>query len=84
MKKITSSGFRKISVLAGAILISSSLNIMPVKALDNPVNPNMPSPNSGVTPGHRSAGSFASKRPGNLPKYGPQSHSFTGVTKETP
>jgi hypothetical protein len=84
MKTITSSGLRKIAVLAGAIIIASSMEVMPVKALDNPINPNAPSPNSGVAPGNRAAGSFTARRPGNLPPYGSKPHSFTGVTCETP
>jgi len=72
------------SVLAGAIMIASVFSTMPVQALDNPINPNAPSPHSGVAPGNRAAGSFASRRPGNLPRYGARPHSYTGVTTQTP
>jgi hypothetical protein len=75
---------KKIGLLAGAVLVSCSWNVMPLRALDNPINPNAPSPNSGVAPGHRAAGSFTARRPGNLPKYGPRTHAYTGVTKQTP
>ncbi len=74
----------KLAVLAGAILIVSALNTLPVRALDNPVNPNASTPNSGVVPGHRPSGDFASKRPGNLPPYGGRAHAYTGVTSKTP
>jgi len=75
---------QKIGIVTGAVLLGCSWNVMPLRALDNPINPNAPSPNSGVAPGHRAAGSFTARRPGNIPKYGPRPHSYTGVTKETP
>jgi hypothetical protein len=84
MKTIKATSLRNLAVLAGTILIAGALNTTPVRALDNPINPNAPSPNSGVHMGHRSAGAFTARRPGNLPKYGPRTHSFTGVTQSTP
>ena len=84
MKTITSSGLRKIFVLMGAVLVASALDTTPVRALNLPFNGNLPSPNSGVAPGHRSAGAFTARRPGNLPIWGPRPHSFTGVTMKTP
>ena len=74
----------KIAFLAGVIAIATTFNTLPVQALDNPVNPNAPSPNAGVAPGHRAAGNFASKRPGNLPAYRGRTHAYTGVTSKTP
>ena len=77
----------KTHLLTVAIFTACALSSLPVMAsgdLNNPINPNAPSPNSGVAPGHRAAGDFTARRPGNLPKYGPQSHSYTGVTKDTP
>jgi hypothetical protein len=78
------SSLGKISVLAAAILATSAFQTLPVRALDNPINPNAPSPNAGVERGARAAGDSTARRPGNLPKYGPRSHSFTGVTSKTP
>ena len=72
------------SLLAGAIVIAAAFSAMPVQALDNPINPNAPSPHAGVAPGNRASGSFASRRPGNLPKYGACPHNYTGVTTQTP
>jgi len=87
MKTITSSLTKQFSILATAILIAGSLNTTYLRASDdlsNPINPNAPSPNSGVTMGHRAAGASTARRPGNLPKYGSRAHSYTGVTSETP
>ena len=71
--------------LAGTIVITAFANdVLRAADLSNPINPYAPSPNSGVTRGHLAAGSFTARRPGNIPKYGPRPHSFTGVTKGTP
>ena len=83
MKKIQPA-LIKLAVLAGAILIASALNTLPVRAHDNPINPNAPTPHSAVAPGHRASGYFASRRPGNLPAYGGRTHAYTGVTSKTP
>jgi hypothetical protein len=85
MKTLKLSLLRKLTLLAGAIIITSFVSdALPAADLSNPINPNAPSPNAGVAPGARAAGSFTARRPGNLPKYGPRPHSYTGVTRETP
>ena len=83
MKTIQPILSQRAAVLMSAVLLAASL-ARADSDLNNPVDPYAPSPNAGVTPGHRAAGAFTARRPGNLPKYGPQSHSFTGVTKDTP
>ena len=65
-----------LTVFADAALLASDLS--------NPVNPNAPSPNAGVAPGHRAAGPSTARRPGNLPKYGPPPPSSSGVDSRTP
>jgi hypothetical protein len=85
MKTIQTPFLRQASVLVAAILVAGTLNFSTARALSNPINPDGPTPNAGVAPGHRAAGAFTARRPGNIPKYGPQrQHSYTGVTKDTP
>ena len=84
MKTNQSSRLKKLCALAVATLVAGVLNGLPLSAIDNPINPDAPSPNAGVAPGHRAAGDSTARRPGNLPKYGPQPHSFTGVSSKTP
>jgi len=85
MKTLKLSLLRKLTLLAGAVVITAFVNdTLPAADLKNPINPNAPSPNAGVAHGTRSAGSFTARRPGNLPKYGPHTHSYTGVTRGTP
>jgi hypothetical protein len=85
MKTLKSPWLRRLTLLTGTIVIAAFTNdILPGADLSNPINPNEPSPNAGVAPGHRAAGAFTARRPGNLPKYGPTPHSFTGVTPDTP
>jgi hypothetical protein len=73
--------------MMSAAVFMGSLSLPSLRAdsdLKNPVDPNAPTPNAGVAPGHRAAGAFTARRPGNLPKDGPTPHSYTGVTKDTP
>jgi len=86
MKTIKSSFAKELAILGGAILVAGALSTSSIRAsdLDYPINPNAPSPNAGVAPGHRAAGAFTARRPGNIPKYGPRPHSYTGVTSTTP
>ncbi len=84
MKTNQSCRVKKLCALAAAAIVASVLNALPVSALDNPINPDSPSPNAGVSAGHRAAGDSTARRPGNLPKYEPQSHSSTGVSNKTP
>jgi hypothetical protein len=85
MKTLKSSLLRKFTLLAGTAVVTAFVtDTLPARDLNNPVNPNAPSPNAGIASGHRAAGAFTARRPGNLPKYGPRAHSFTGVTSQTP
>ena len=83
MKTTQLSSLRRAALIANAVLLAASLSRAD-SDLNNPVDPYAPSPNAGVTPGHRGAGNFTARRPGTLPKYEPQPHSFTGVSKDTP
>ncbi len=85
MKTLKLSLLRKLILLAGATVLTAFVNgPLPASDLGNPINPNAPSPNAGVAPGDSAAGPSTARRPGNLPKYGPRPHSYTGVTKDTP
>jgi len=86
MKTFKSSLLRKLTLLAGAVILTAFVNDnLPAKDLSNPINPDGPSPNAGVAPGARAAGDFTARRPGNLPKYGHHRyHSYTGVDSRTP
>jgi hypothetical protein len=86
MKKIPPAFLRMAAVMTAVVLGVGSLGLSNLRAdsdLKNPINPNAPTPNAGVAPGHRAAGDFTARRPGNLPK-GKPTHSFTGVTDQTP
>lgn len=86
MKTIRVHLTRPAASAVSAILVAGALSVSAVRAtaLDNPINPNAPSPNSGVAPGHRAAGDFAARRSGFYPTWRGQSHSYTGITKDTP
>jgi hypothetical protein len=87
MKTIRAAWLRRAGAAMSAAVFMGSLSLPSLRGdseLQNPVNPNAPTPNAGVAPGHRAAGNFTARRPGNLPKYGPVPHSYTGVSKDTP
>jgi hypothetical protein len=87
MKTIRAAWLRRAGAVMSAAVFVGSMSLPSLRGdsdLNIPSDPNAPTPNAGVVPGHRAARNFTARRPENLPKYGPVPHRYTGMSKDAP